>query len=51
MKLELLVVIVFVLVLYLMLCGDLIISCCEGGVLLVVFLGWVVLELVLVIVG
>lgn len=48
MCLELLVLLVFVLVFYLMLCGDLKISCGEGGILLVVFVGWFVLELLLV---
>ena len=44
-KLELPAAIVFALMLYPMLRGDLRISKAEGGVLFVAFLGWVVLEL------
>ena len=46
-KLELPAAIVFALMLYPMLRGDLSISKAEGGVLFVAFLGWVVLELAL----
>lgn len=47
-KLELPAAIAFVLVLYPMLRGDLTLSRREGGILLVAFVGWVVLELVLI---
>ncbi|WP_312325872.1 sodium:calcium antiporter [Stenotrophomonas sp.] len=46
-KLELPAAIAFVLVLYPMLRGDLVVSRKEGGILLVAFVGWVVLELAL----
>lgn len=46
-KLELPAAIAFVLVLYPMLRGDLVVSRKEGGILLVAFAGWVVLELAL----
>ncbi|WP_312320486.1 sodium:calcium antiporter [Stenotrophomonas sp.] len=47
-KLELPATIAFVLVLYPMLRGDLTVSRREGGILLVAFVGWVVLELALI---
>ncbi|MGH8043280.1 MAG: sodium:calcium antiporter, partial [Stenotrophomonas sp.] len=47
-KLELPAAIAFVLVLYPMLRGDLTISRREGGILLLAFVGWVVLELALI---
>ncbi len=47
-KLELPAAIAFVLVLYPMLRGDLTLSRREGGILLVAFVGWVVLELALI---
>ncbi len=47
-KLELPAAIAFVLVLYPMLRGDLTLSRREGGILLLAFVGWVVLELVLI---
>ncbi|WP_282295578.1 sodium:calcium antiporter [Stenotrophomonas sp. PS02289] len=47
-KLELPAAIAFVLVLYPMLRGDLTVSRREGGILLVAFVGWVVLELALI---
>lgn len=46
-KLELPAAIAFVLVLYPMLRGDLVVSRREGGILLLAFVGWVVLELAL----
>lgn len=46
-KLELPAAIAFVLVLYPMLRGDLVVSRKEGGILLVAFVGWVILELAL----
>ena len=47
-KLELPAAIAFVLVLYPMLRGDLRISKTEGAILFAAFLGWVVLELILI---